>query len=169
MPIRARCWIDVALFLARHGIVGVLVMVALCLLWTLVYVALLVVAVVTNSGLGSPVLWPIGIVLLIGCCAMICWGVFAPACAVGELARRALRRPRLLAIPFVVCTAALVWVLVAHLAERMVAPGMSASTTGRMKFFLFYLTLPLGVYWWATEGPGALFELAMRQLRRFRK
>ena len=30
--------------------------------------------------------------------------------------------------------------------------------------FVLYLSLPLGVYWWVTEGPGALFEVFRKKL-----
>ena len=34
-----------------------------------------------------------------------------------------------------------------------------------LKDFAIYFSLPLGVYWWVTEGPGAIFDSFRRWVR----
>jgi len=34
-----------------------------------------------------------------------------------------------------------------------------------LKNFAMFLSIPLGIYWWLTEGPGAVFDAFRRWLR----
>jgi hypothetical protein len=38
-----------------------------------------------------------------------------------------------------------------------------------LKNFAIYLSIPLGAYWWLTEGPGALFDAFRRWIGRRRQ
>ena len=88
-------------FLARHFLFVVLAMLLGCVLWTVVYLVLLVIAVVANQGLGGPMAYPAGLVAVVLSCVFLGWGVFAPATALGAIACGLLRWPRLAAIPLV--------------------------------------------------------------------
>jgi hypothetical protein len=37
-----------------------------------------------------------------------------------------------------------------------------------LKNFAMFLSIPLGIYWWITEGPGAIFDACRRWIRRRR-
>ena len=68
-------------FLARHLLFVAIAMIAGCIAWTVVYVVLLILAVVTNQGIGSPLAFPAGIIAVLAACGFLGWGVFAPASA----------------------------------------------------------------------------------------
>jgi len=41
---------------------------------------------------------------------------------------------------------------------ELVTTHSMPSVLSVLKNFVIYLSVPLGVYWWLTEGPGALFD-----------
>ena len=155
-------------FAARHIMFVVFAMLVGCLLWTLTYGALLLVAVMGNHGLGGPLAYPAGIITILAACIFLGWGVFAPATAFGAILCTVFQWPRLAAIPWVFLAAFL-------LSLALYAGYIHGMTTDPMppawdvlKNFSVFLSLPLGVYWWLTEGPGALFEVLCRRLKRVR-
>ncbi len=154
--------IAVLAFLIRHLLFVMLAMVAGCVVWTLVYAALLAIAVLTNQGLGGPLAYPAGILSVLGACVVIGWGVFTPSSAIGAIFCRVFRLPRLAAIPVVWLTA-FGFFFVLHRAFVVSAATHPLPNLGNvLAGFATYLSLPLGVYWWLTEGPGALFDLFRR-------
>ncbi len=76
-----------------------------CIVWTIAYFVLLIVAVVTNQGVGSPLAFPAGIIAVLASCGFLGWGVFAPASAIGAVFCRVFRLPRIAAIPVVTVAA----------------------------------------------------------------
>lgn len=150
--------IPVLTFLARHFVFVLLAMFVGCIIWTAVYFGLLALATVTDQGLGGPFALPAGIIAVVASCVSIGWGVFAPASATGSLFCGLFRLPRIAAIP-VVCITAFVFSYLIYWAyiELVTTQSMPSALTV-LKNFVNYLSVPLGVYWWLTEGPGALFE-----------
>ena len=150
-------------FLGRHLSFVVFAMVAGCILWTIVYLGLVFTAVITNQGVGGPLAFPAGIATVVIACISIGWGIFAPATAMGSMFCRALGLPRLAAIPVVfvagfVLSYLLYWAFIERLTTHPMPPVWIV-----LKNFGIYLSLPLGVYWWLTEGPGVFLDVWLRR------
>ena len=155
-------------FAARHLLIVPVAMIAGCVLWTVVYVLLLLVAVIGNQGVGGPLAYPAGIVAIIAASVLIGWGIFAPASAMGAVFCKLFGWPRIAAVP-VVFGAALIlsywfyWLLI-HALTTHSMPSMWVV----LKYFTIYLSVPLGAYWWVTEGPGTLLDAFRRRVAKRR-
>lgn len=149
-------------FFVRHFLFVAFAMIAGCIAWTVAYVVLLILAAVTNQGIGGPFAFPVGIVAVLAACGFFGWGVFAPASAFGEVFRRVFRLPRIAAIPVVSIAAYLLSYLIYWVYIEMVTTHSMPSMLTVLKNFAIYLSIPLGAYWWLTEGPGALFDAIRR-------
>ncbi|MCP5541079.1 MAG: hypothetical protein H7A52_13130 [Akkermansiaceae bacterium] len=156
-------------FLARHFLFVAFAMVACCIAWTIAYFVLLVVAVVTNQGVGGPLAFPAGIIAVLAACGFLGWGVFAPASAIGAVFCGVFRLPRIAAIPVVTVAAFLFSYLIYWAYIEMVTTHSMPPMLTVLKNFTIYLTIPLGAYWWLTEGPGALFDSFRRWIGRRRQ
>jgi len=151
------------MFLARHFLFVVFAMIVGCIGWTIAFFVLLAIAVVTNQGVGGPLAIPTGIIAVLAACCFLGWGVFAPASAFGAVFCRVFRLPRIAAIP-VVTTAAILLSYVMYWAYiEMITTHSMPSILTVLKNFAIYLSIPLGAYWWLTEGPGALFDAFRRK------
>jgi len=160
--------LPIGAFILRHLIAVPLIAAVLCIGWIVLYFILLLIAVISNSGIGGPLALPAGLIFIVLLAASLGWGVFTPACAVGATVCGLFRLPRLLAIPIVwVSTCAfgyaVYWI---HIRFMTTHPMPPASVV------LFYsalcLSIPVGVYWWITEGPIALFDLGRRLWTHFK-
>ncbi|GAA5484847.1 hypothetical protein [Haloferula sargassicola] len=156
-------------FLARHFLFGAFAMIVGCIAWTIAYIVMLIVAVVTNQGIGGPLAFPAGIMAVLAVCGFLGWGVFAPASAIGEIFRRVFRLPRIAAIPIVTVAAFLLSYVIYWAYIEMVTTHSMPSMLTVLKNFAIYLSIPLGAYWWLTEGPGALFDVFRRWIGRHRQ
>src|SRR3954452_7083544 len=105
----------------RHAVASFAMIAAACAIWTVAYVALLLWAIVSNSGLGGPLAYPGGLLLAAVTVAVGCFLLFFPATVAAELICRRRALPILAQIP----------VSVAVLAALCVAEGVivHASTT----------------------------------------
>jgi hypothetical protein len=79
---------------------------------------------------------------------------------------RVFRLPRIAAIPIVTGAAILPSYAVYWAYIEMVTTHSMPSMLTLLKNFAVYLSIPLGAYWWLTEGPGALFDAFRRWLGR---
>lgn len=151
-------------FAARHLLVVPLAIIAGCVLWTIAYVLLLVIAVVWNQGVGGPLAYPAGIVAIAGSAVVVGWGVFAPASAIGAVFCGMFGLPRIAAIPVVFGSA----FVLSYLAYWAFIEGLTTqsmpSTWVVLRNFTVFLSVPLGAYWWVTEGPGALIDTFRRRI-----
>lgn len=146
-------------FLARHLLFVLFAMAAGCILWTILYVVLLSIAVISNQGVGGPLAFPAGIATIVIACASIGWCIFAPAAAAGALFRGLLGFPRIAAIPVVFVAAfVLSYLLYWAFIERLTTHPMPSVWTV-LKNFGIYLSLPLGAYLVADRGSGRAFRL----------
>jgi len=152
-------------FVARHLLFIICAMVVGCILWTFSYVVLLAAAVIGNQGLGGPLSFPAGILAVVSSFIFLGGGIFAPACAIGSICCAMLKLPRLAAIPFVCAAALLLSYLLywAYIEQVTTHPMPSAWIV--LKNSALFLSAPLGIYWWLTEGPGALFDAFRRWFR----
>lgn len=158
--------LGIGFFLFRHAIAFVAGVVLVCALWTIAYFALLLYAMATGGGLGGPLAYPAGLLMLPVLWMIIDFGIFMPSCAAGSAICGLLRWPRLAAIPFVILTAiGLCFLMVSLLARNSDMPGLGVWET--MLFSALIPPLPLGLYWWLTEGPGAILQLLRKMLTFF--
>ncbi|MEI8107162.1 MAG: hypothetical protein WCI46_05035 [Verrucomicrobiota bacterium] len=160
--------ISVISFVTRHLLIVSMAIITGCILWTIAYVVLLIVAATLNEGLGGPIAYPAGIITIIVAGISIGWGVFAPACAIGSVFGRIFGLPRIAAIPVVFGSAFVLSYLLywAFIKEMTTHPMPSMWVV--LKNHTVFLSMPLGAYWWVTEGPGTLFDLFRRWIRRRR-
>ena len=155
-------------FAARHLLIVPVAIVAGCVLWTIIYVILLLVAMIFNQGVGGPLAYPAGIIAILVSCIVIGWGIFAPASAIGAIACALLKLPRLAAIPIVTAAAfGLSYLLYWGYIELVTTHSMPSAAVV-LKNFAMFLSIPLGIYWWIVEGPGAIFDTCRRWVRRRR-
>lgn len=157
--------IPVLSFLARHLLFVMFAMLAGCFLWVVTYFLLLAIAVISNQGVGGPLALPAGLIAVIASCIFLGWGVFAPASAIGAIVCWLLKLPQLAAIPIVTGAAFVLTYVVYWGYIEFVTTHPMPSVSVVLKNFAIYLSVPLGVYWWLTEGPGALFDSFRRWIR----
>jgi hypothetical protein len=156
-------------FVIRHLLFVVFAMLAGCILWIVAYFLLLAFAVLSDQGIGGPLALPAGLIAVIASCISLGWGVFAPASAIGAIFCTLLKLPRLAAIPIVTVVAFVLSYLIYWGYIELVTTHSMPSVWIILKNFAIFLSLPLGIYWWLTEGPGALFDSFRRWIRRRRQ
>lgn len=156
--------LPVITFAIRHALASPLAIVAGCLLWTVAYLILLLLAVIFGQGLGGPLAYPAGIIAVVVGGLVIGWGIFAPACAVGALFCGITGWSRFAAIPVVFVSGFLFSLAIFWAFSSDPMPPLWKILAG----YAAFLSVPLGVYWWITEGPGAIFE-AFRRWRARRR
>lgn len=143
-------------------------LVILSLGWTVVYFGLLLIAIVTDSGAGSPVAYPLGLAFFITLAAIAGFGIFIPACGIGAIVCRLTRWHWLAGIPFVLGAAFglsyfLYWLYIINITTHSMLPALIV-----LKNFLIFISVPLGAYWWVTKGlAGAMKTLAEFVIRKF--
>ena len=155
-------------FVTRHLLIVSLAIIAGCILWTIAYFVLLIVAVILNKGLGGPIAYPAGIIAIIVAGISIGWGIFAPACAIGAVFWKIFGLPRIAAIPVVFGSALVLSSLLYWAFIEAITTSPMPSMWVVLKNHTIVLSVPLGAYWWVTEGPGALFDGFRRWFRRRR-
>jgi hypothetical protein len=165
----ARAALRIGAFLLRHLVAVPVLTLVLCLGWVLVYLVLLVVAAVTDSGIGGPLALPAGLIFFGVAGVVLGWGVFAPACAVGAALCTVFRLPGIAAIPFVWLSALGFSYAVFSFAAHIMTIEPAASASAPLLLFALGISIPLGIYWWLTEGPWALLELGKRWWTRRRR
>ena len=154
------------LYIGRHvAAVGVAAALA-ALVWTIVYVALLLFAIMTDSGIGSPISYPIWLVFLLVSITIIGLFVFAPACALGRLFVGVTRLPLLAAIPIVFGAGALLSYMAYDLYITFVTTHSMPPASTVFQNYCVYLSIPLGAYWWIVDGPFAILDGFRRWFRR---
>jgi len=135
-------------FLIRHLVATAVIVVTPCVVWTVCYFALLIWAIIVDGGVGSPLVYPLGLVFFATAGTLMSLLLFLPATA--EWLARWLNLPVLVQIPLSVAVlAALCFVTVLVMSERTFQ-GLS------FNFALLYvlMLLPMGLYWWvALSGP----------------
>ena len=151
-------------FYARHLLALTITVVALSVLWTVAYFVLLLVAVFHGGGIGSPIAYPIGLVILASGSLIVGLTLLFPATAVAEWIVTRRKLPILAQIPLSIASLGLLCLIVA-----VILPSHSSATTLPDLFargaMLFGLMLPpMGVYWWTAQG-GPLVLALLRRIR----
>lgn len=156
--------IRAATFLLRHLLIVPALAIVGCVLWTIVYVVLLLAAMVFDQGVGGPLAYPAGLLMVVVATMVVGWGVFAPASAIGAVFCGVFRLPRIAAIPIVFLSAFFLSYLLYWAYIHYVTTHSMPSWSVVLKNFTLFLSVPLGVYWWLAEGPGALWDMFRRLL-----
>ncbi len=161
--------IPVITFAVRHLLIAPFAIIAGCILWTIAYFLLLIIAVIWNQDVGGPLAYLTGIIMIIVAVIFIGWGIFAPSSAIGAIFCKMFCLPRIAAIPVVFGSAfVLSYLLYWAYIEEMTTHSMPSMWVV-LKNYTIFLSVPLGAYWWVTEGPGALFDAFRRWIRRRRR
>jgi len=150
-------------FCARHLLATLVVVLVLCVLWTVNYFALLIWAAVSGGGLGSPASYPLGLLLSLVGGTVFSLTLFLPATALAEWIAKRRGLPILAQIPISIAILAALCLLVVGSA---MAAGVQASfRSGAAGFAVLFLAhlLPLGLYWWVAQS-GPLLVSLYRQL-----
>ena len=143
----------VGFFCARHFLALLLTVLAGCLLWTVVYFALLLWAAFAGGGLGGPLAYPAGLLFFLVAGSAASLVLLLPATALAEWFARWHGFPVLAQIPLSVAFLALLC---------FAAVGLRSSLSFGVLFLS--LLLPLGLYWWvAQSAPLALSLLRFVQ------
>lgn len=150
-------------FVLKHLVCAVLAAVVAGFGWIVVYYGLLIWAMIGDAGVGSPVALPVGILPVSFTAFVVCVAVFAPACAAGRVFCYISGLPDFSAIPVVLVAAVLVSFGVTQMIDPNEVQGVRAMVGG--EGFLVRaarISVPLGIYWWMTEGTSALVDAVKR-------
>ncbi|MDP4626194.1 MAG: hypothetical protein NWT08_13785 [Akkermansiaceae bacterium] len=157
-----RTAVAIIAFAARHFLAVCLAIVIGCVIWTVGYFLLLVFAICFNEGLGSPLTYPAGLLGIGLVCSVIGWGIFTPAAGLGRIFCRLTQWPLLTAIPVVFTSALLLSYCFYQIFIAAVTTSTMPSVWLVLKNFTLFLSVPLGAYWWLTEGTSALYDAFLR-------
>jgi hypothetical protein len=151
-------------FVLRHGVASLATVVAACAIWTVTYLVLLLWAIAANGGLGGPLAYPGGLLVVALAAGLASLFLFFPATALAELACRRKALPILAQIPISVALLAALCVLAAFAIEAFRDPPATAPVVARLCAWAFGLSLvPIGFYWWIAQA-GPLLRAALRLL-----
>ena len=140
----------IAAFLFRHAVAVAGVVLAGLLLWTFVYFALLLWALIVGGGIGGPLAYPAGLLVVLGMSLSASLALLFPATAIAERLGKRLRWPVLAQIPLSVGVAGAICVSISLLSM----PGEFAKGLQTAAILWAANLLPLGLYWWiAQSGP----------------
>lgn len=141
-------------FLARHLLAVGLAIGLGWIAWTGLYALLLLVAMIRSSGVGGPLAYPAGLLVVAAGAMVIGWGIFTPSCAVGWIISRCFKLHRLAAFP-------IAFVVAGGMTWLMSSDGFLSSDTipTRNPFLIYlkFLAIPFSLYWWLTEGVAFVF------------
>ena len=137
----------------RHGVASLATIVAACAIWTVVYAALLLWAILSNGGLGGPLAYPVGLLVVAVAAWAACALLFFPATVTAELICRRRALPILTQIP--VCVAVLAAICVAAgivVRASTSAIPFGASVSGFVVWLFVLSLIPIGFYWWIAQA-----------------
>jgi hypothetical protein len=152
----------IGVFCARHFLaVGVTVMAA-CVMWTVVYIALLIWAMMTDGGVGGPLAYPAGLLFVFSATLAASCILFFPCSALAEWFVRRRGLSIFAQIPFSMLLLALQCLAAVGIAMMIGShPGFGDLFAG---LGLLYLSLlvPLGLYWWVAQSLPLFLALIQR-------
>ena len=156
---------NIASFAARHAFAIAVVIVVGCALWTVAYFSLLLWAMVAGGGIGSPIVYPLGLLAILCGATVASLLLFLPATLVAEVLCRWRSLPTLVGIPFsftLFCVLSFIWSSVAHFSRQFAEQSVWSFALG----LIVTLSVPLGLYWWAAEFPYVIRDV-VRAVRTF--
>lgn len=147
-------------FLLRHALAVVVSVVVPCVLLTVVYCGLLLWAMIFGGGLGGPLAYPVGLLMVFLGALAASVLVFFPAVGAAELVARHFGWPVLAQLPLSVAGPALVCAALA------IAAGVQGRDVGAGAVTFACLLgiglIPLVLYWWVAQSLPLLGELVGR-------
>ncbi len=153
-------------YISRHiAAVGVSAITG-AVLWTVIYFILLLFAILIGGGTGGPLSYPAMLTFLLIGILGIGLLVFAPSCAFGRLIAAQTKWPLITAIPFVFIAGGVLSYLLYQACIELVTTHSMPPVSTVFKNYLIYLAVPLGAYWWLTDGPFAIIDGVRRWIFR---
>ncbi len=146
-------------FFIRH-LLALLVTVAVpCVLWTLVYLALLLWAIFMGGGIGGPLAYPAGILVIVVAATVSSLVMLLPSTVLAEWLAKRRGLPVIAQIPISVAVlAVLCFVSIVVAISVDAAPSFGAGAIGFGALFIGQL-FPLGLYWWTAQSGPLLLSL----------
>ena len=146
-------------FLARHILATFITITVPCLFWTVAYFVLLIISTFGGGAAGSPVMYPVGMIVLVVGGAVASVAIFLPATTLAERLVRARGLPGWAQIPISVGVLAVFCLALTALAVAAGFANNFLRTAGTV--FLASL-VPMGLYWWTTQSGPMVISLLRR-------
>jgi hypothetical protein len=154
----------IALFALRHALAMAVTIVLPCVLWTLLYLVLLLWAILTDSGIGSPVAYPLGLLFVAAWSAFMAVVFFFPSTSLAALVTSRMKWAIFWQIPLCLTLFALIsGVLALTMGAQSESPAWRDTGVGFGLFYAAHL-LPLGLYWWTAQSL-PVFQACFRKIR----
>ncbi len=154
--------INVGAFLVRHFLASCVVVVSACILWTVLYFALLLWAVVSGGGIGGPLAYPVGLLLVFVLAAIVTALLLWPSAALAEWIGRRSRLGILAQIPLSVAVLAVLSFTAAFIAHAFNHPYFAGRFLSAGAVVFIVHLVPLGIYWWAAQSGPLVISLFRR-------
>lgn len=150
----------------RHAVAILATVAALCALWTVIYMVLLLWAIAAGLGLGSPVTYPLGLfICLVGSTAFAVV-FYLPSVVLAEWLGGRYRLAIFAQIPISAGILGLLCLLVVSVWAMWVTPASLPGAAGAIAVLFLANLLPLGLYWWVAQS-GPLVIALYRRVRRY--
>ncbi|MEO7268252.1 MAG: hypothetical protein ABIW49_03495 [Knoellia sp.] len=143
-------------FGARHVFALASTVAACCLAWTLAYGALLLWTVVTDGGVGGPLVHPAGLLFTFVAASFVGLALSLPSTVGSEWIARRGGWPVLVQIPLSVVGLALLCLGVVVLGDVPLGFGL----------LFLALLVPLGIYWWSAQSGPLLLSMVRGRAHR---
>jgi hypothetical protein len=153
-------------FFVRHFLALLALVIAACVMWTVIYAALLLWAMVWGGGIGGPLAYPAGLLIVAVASTLAAFILLLPSTALAELLTRRLKLPILAQIPISAAFLALLCMVGAGVVQAV--PLQDATPKGFFTVFGLAFAihlLPLCLYWWVAQS-GPLMLSIIRWLNR---
>ena len=151
--------VGISAFCARHLFAFVVIVAVPCVLWTVAYLALLLWAMISGGGIGGPLAYPAGLLVILVAATVASLVLLFPSTALAEWFAKRRGFPILAQLPISVAVLALLClVLVAVAAAVDTGPSFQGVAVGFGVLFIAHL-LPLGLYWWTAQSGPLLLSL----------
>jgi len=153
---------------ARHALATAVTVIAACVVWTVTYLTLLFWALVTNSGLGSPLSYPAGLlfIALISLAGSLI--LLLPSTALAELLAKTFRLPILAQLPISLAFLALLCTIAAFSTVATASVPLILDPWKQAALLFLTTLVPLGVYWWTVQCIPLLIALFRKLSKPFR-
>lgn len=161
--------LTIGTFYARHLLALCVVVAAPCVLFTILYFVLLLWAIVFGGGIGSPIAYPIGLMVIFIGAFGVGSMLFFPSTVFAEWIVKKRNLPVLAQIPITVGSVGMLCLLVSAIATaNSSAPSLRSAFVGFATLFGILL-LPLGLYWWTAQSGPLVLAVFRRVLAVFQR
>ncbi|MCU0797892.1 MAG: hypothetical protein MUF31_18375 [Akkermansiaceae bacterium] len=149
----------VAWLAMRHCLAFGVTVVSCCVLWTIVYLGLLLWAMIAGGGLGSPLSYPLWLLIIFLTVVFGTLLLILPSTLFASWAAQRAGWGRMSRVPLCLGSMALISLLLGWLSSEH---GTLAEAFRSGGLLWVSLLLPLGIYWWVLEG-GMVLVSALRR------